>query len=157
MSGLKTGIATVSISGNLEEKIEAIAAAGFDGIEIFEQDFIADIRSPKAVGQRIRDAGLEVMLFQPFRDFEGLPEGLRAKAFDRIERKFDVMQELGCDLVLICSSCHPKAIGGIERAAADFAELGERAASRNLRVGYEALAWGRQKSGPSTISGRSAD
>ena len=27
---MKTGIATVSISGNLEEKIEAIAEAGFD-------------------------------------------------------------------------------------------------------------------------------
>ncbi|GGE53485.1 3-keto-5-aminohexanoate cleavage protein [Primorskyibacter flagellatus] len=140
---MKTGIATVSISGNLEEKIEAIAAAGFTGIEIFEQDFIADIRSPRAVGQRIRDAGLEVMLFQPFRDFEGLPDGLRAKAFDRAERKFDVMQELGCDLVLVCSSVHPQALGGIDRAAADFAELGVRAAARGLRVGYEALAWGR--------------
>ncbi len=140
---MKTGIATVSISGNLEEKIEAIATAGFTGIEIFEQDFIADIRSPRAVGERIRDAGLEVMLFQPFRDFEGLPEGLRAKAFDRAERKFDVMQELGCELMLVCSSVHPQALGGIDRAAADFAELGDRAAARGLRVGYEALAWGR--------------
>ena len=140
---MKTGIATVSISGNLEEKIEAIAAAGFTGIEIFEQDFIADIRSPRAVGQRIRDAGLELLLFQPFRDFEGLPGALRAKAFDRAERKFDVMGELGCDLVLVCSSVHPQALGGIDRAAADFAELGARAAARGLRVGFEALAWGR--------------
>ena len=140
---MKTGIATVSISGNLEEKIEAIAAAGFDGIEIFEQDFIADSRSPRDVGERIRAAGLELMLFQPFRDFEGLPGPLRAKAFDRAERKFDLMQDLGCDLVLVCSSVHPEALGGIDRAAADFAELGERAAKRGLRVGYEALAWGR--------------
>ena len=35
------------------------------------------------------------------------------------------------------------ALGGIDRAAADFHELGERAAKRGLRVGYEALAWGR--------------
>ncbi|MCT4682512.1 MAG: sugar phosphate isomerase/epimerase and 4-hydroxyphenylpyruvate domain-containing protein [Roseicyclus sp.] len=140
---MKFGIATVSISGNLEEKIEAIAAAGFDGIEIFEQDFIADARPPGEVGARIRDSGLEVMLFQPFRDFEGLPGTLRQKAFDRAERKFDLMQELGCDLVLVCSSVHPEALGGIDRAAQDFAELGERAAKRGLRVGYEALAWGR--------------
>ncbi len=140
---MKFGIATVSISGNLEEKIEAIATAGFDGIEIFEQDFIADARPPGEVGARIRDVGLEVMLFQPFRDFEGLPGALRQKAFDRAERKFDLMQELGCDLVLVCSSVHPEALGGIDRAAADFAELGDRAARRGLRVGYEALAWGR--------------
>ncbi len=140
---MKFGIATVSISGNLEEKIEAIAKAGFDGIEIFEQDFIADTRSPREVGQRIRDAGLDLMLFQPFRDFEGLPGDLRRKAFDRAERKFDLMQDLGCGLVLVCSSVHPDALGGIDRAADDFAELGERAAKRGLRVGYEALAWGR--------------
>ncbi len=140
---MKTCIATVSISGNLDEKIEAIAMAGFDGIEIFEQDFIADARSPHAVGDSIRAAGLAPMLFQPFRDFEGLTGNLRAKAFDRAERKFDLMGELGCDLVLVCSSVHSEALGGIDRAAADFAELGERAASRGLRVGYEALAWGR--------------
>ena len=140
---MKTSIATVSISGNLAEKIEAIAAAGYSGIEIFEQDFIADAESPRAVAQRVRDAGLEILLFQPFRDFEGLTGALREKAFDRAERKFDLMQELGTDLILVCSSTHPKAVGGIDRAAADFHELGERAARRGLRVGYEALAWGR--------------
>ncbi|AKO99438.1 4-hydroxyphenylpyruvate dioxygenase (plasmid) [Marinovum algicola DG 898] len=140
---MKTSIATVSISGNLPEKLEAIAEAGFDGIEIFEQDFIAHDGSPREVGDMIRSMGLEITLFQPFRDFEGLPEPLRAKAFDRVERKFDLMQELGTELVLVCSSCHPQALGGIDRAAEDFHELGERAARRGLRVGYEALAWGR--------------
>jgi 4-hydroxyphenylpyruvate dioxygenase len=140
---MKTSIATVSISGSLPEKLEAIAAAGFDGIEIFEQDFITHDGSARDVGRMIRDKGLEITLFQPFRDFEGLPDPLRAKAFDRAERKFDLMQELGTDLVLICSTVHPASLGGIDRAAADFHELGERAAKRGLRVGYEALAWGR--------------
>ena len=140
---MKTSIASVSISGNLREKLEAIAAAGYDGIEIFEADFIADHGSPRDVGNLIRDHGLEITLFQPFRDFEALPEPARSKAFDRAERKFDVMQELGTDLVLICSSVHPASLGGIDRSANDFHELGERAAKRGLRVGYEALAWGR--------------
>jgi len=140
---MKTSIATVSISGNLPEKLEAIAEAGFDGIEIFEQDFIAHDGAPREVGDMIRSMGLDITLFQPFRDFEGLPDPLRAKAFDRAERKFDLMKELGTDLVLVCSTCHPEALGGIDRAAADFHELGERAAKRGLRVGYEALAWGR--------------
>ena len=139
---MKTSIATVSISGNFVEKLDAIAAAGFDGIEIFEQDFIAHDGDPREVGEMIRAMGLEITLFQPFRDFEGLPGALRNKAFDRAERKFDLMQELGTDLVLICSSCHPEALGGIDRAADDFRELGDRAAKRGLRVGYEALAWG---------------
>lgn len=140
---MKTSIATVSVSGTLREKLAAIASAGFDGVEIFEQDFIANVASPREVGRMVRDHGLEIMLFQPFRDFETLPEPLRTRAFARAERKFDLMAELGCDTVLFCSSCHPESLGGIDRAAADFAELGAIAAPRGIRVGFEALCWGR--------------
>jgi 4-hydroxyphenylpyruvate dioxygenase len=134
---MKTSIATVSISGTLTEKLQAIAAAGFQGVEIFENDFLAQDGSAREVGRMVRDAGLEITLFQPFRDFEGLPEPQRAKAFDRAERKFDLMQEMGTSLMLVCSNISPLSLGGIDRAAADFRELGERAAKRGLRVGYE--------------------
>ncbi|MCJ9721443.1 sugar phosphate isomerase/epimerase and 4-hydroxyphenylpyruvate domain-containing protein [Agrobacterium sp. SHOUNA12C] len=140
---MKTSIATVSISGELPEKLEAIARAGFNGVEIFENDFLAFDGSPADVGRMVRDHGLEITLFQPFRDFEGMQEPLRSRTFDRAERKFDIMQELGTDLVLVCSNVSPASLGGIDRAAADFHELGERAAKRGLKVGYEALAWGR--------------
>ena len=142
-SSLKLSIATVSIGGDLREKIAAIAAAGFDGVEIFETDFLTFDGSPRDVSAMIRDHGLEITLFQPFRDFEGMPEPQRAQNFERAERKFDLMEELGTDLMLICSNVSPQALGGIDRAAHDFHELGERAARRGLRVGYEALAWGR--------------
>ncbi|MDO1582694.1 bifunctional sugar phosphate isomerase/epimerase/4-hydroxyphenylpyruvate dioxygenase family protein [Rhizobium oryzicola] len=140
---MKTSIATVSISGELPEKLAAIAAAGFDGVEIFENDFLAFDGSPKDVGRMVRDLGLEITLFQPFRDFEGMPASHRQRTFDRAELKFDIMQELGTDLVLVCSNVSPVSLGGVDRAAADFHELGERAAKRGLRVGFEALAWGR--------------
>jgi 4-hydroxyphenylpyruvate dioxygenase len=140
---MKTSIATVSISGSLPQKLEAIAAAGFYGIEIFEQDFIAYDESPREVGAMVRDHGLEITLFQPFRDFEGLPEPLRARAFERARRKFDVMAELGTADILVCSSTHPEALGGIDRMADDFSELGGIAAGYGIRVGFEALAWGR--------------
>ena len=140
---MKTSIATVSISGDLTTKLEAIAQAGFDGVEIFENDFLVFDASPREIGQMVRDAGLELSLFQPFRDFEGLPEPYRSRAFDRARRKFDVMNEMGAELMLVCSSVSPLALGGIDRIAADFAELGELAAQRGVRVGFEALGWGR--------------
>ncbi|CCD89677.1 putative 4-hydroxyphenylpyruvate dioxygenase containing a TIM-barrel fold (N-ter) [Bradyrhizobium sp. ORS 285] len=136
-------IATVSISGALDEKLKAIAAAGFEMVEIFENDLVAFGMRPREIGQMCRDLGLAICAYQPFRDFEGMPEPQRARNFIRAERKFDLMQELGTDLLLICSSVSPLSLGGIDRAAADFHELGERAARRGLRVGYEALAWGR--------------
>jgi 4-hydroxyphenylpyruvate dioxygenase len=72
-----------------------------------------------------------------------MPTEQLARAYDRIERKFDVMQELETDLILLCSNCSPLAIGDRDRLIDDLSALGERAARRQMRVGYEALAWAR--------------
>jgi 4-hydroxyphenylpyruvate dioxygenase len=53
------------------------------------------------------------------------------------------MADLGVDLILLCSNCSPLACDDRAQMVDDLAELGRRAACRNLRVGYEALAWGR--------------
>lgn len=141
-----TSIATVSLSGDLQEKLDAIAAAGFDGVEIFENDLLSFDGSPADVGKTIRDLGLKIVAFQPFRDFEGMPEPLRGRAFERAERKFDLMEELGADLLMVCSNVSPQSLGGLDRAAQDLAELGDRAAQRGLRIAFEALSWGKHLS-----------
>ncbi|HYO82939.1 MAG TPA: TIM barrel protein [Bryobacteraceae bacterium] len=140
---MRTAIATVCLSGTFPEKIEAIAAARFEGVEIFENDLLSFNGTPADARRMIEGFGLETITFQPFRDFEGMPEPQRSKVFARAERKFDIMQELGCDLLMVCSNVSPDSLGGIERAAADFHELGERAAKRGLRIAFEALSWGR--------------
>ena len=140
---MKTSIATVCLSGGLREKLQAIAAAGFRGVEIFENDLLSYSGSPADAASEMADLGLDAITFQPFRDFEGMPDSQRQRTFDRVERKFDLMNELRCNLLMVCSNVSPESAGGIDRAAADFHELGERAAKRGLRVGFEALAWGR--------------
>jgi 4-hydroxyphenylpyruvate dioxygenase len=136
-------IATVCLSGNLLDKLEAAAAVGFDGVEIFENDLLTFEGTPAEIRRLAESLGLAITLFQPFRDFEAMPEPQRTRNMDRAERKFDVMQALGTDLILVCSNTQPAAIDDPARAAADLAEMAERAARRGLRVGYEALAWGR--------------
>lgn len=140
---MRMSIATVCLSGGLAEKLEAIADAGFKGVEIFENDLLSFDGTPADVRKMTADLGLEIITFQPFRDFEGLPPERRARAFARAERKFDVMAELGCDLLLVCSNVAEDCLGGIDRAAADLHELGDKAKARGLRIGFEALAWGR--------------
>ena len=140
---MKLSIATVSLSGDLTEKLDAIAAAGFKGVEIFEADLLSFDGTPADVRKRVADLGLEIITFQPFRDFEGMPPDSRERIFARAERKFDLMGELGCDLLLVCSNVSPHSLGGIDRAAADLRALGESAARHGMRVGFEALAWGR--------------
>ena len=140
---MRRAIATVSMSGTLRDKLEAIAAARFDAIELFEPDFIGFPGSARELRAIASDLGLAIDLFQPFRDFEGMPDDAFRRSLDRAERKFDLMQELGAPLMLVCSNVSPLAVGDAERSAAQLHALAERAARRNLRIGYEALAWGR--------------
>lgn len=137
------GIATVCLSGTLEEKLAAAAAAGFDGVEIVENDLVASSSSPEDIRARCADLGLSIDLYQPFRDFEAVPEELLRDNLRRAERKFDVMARLGADTVLVCSSVSPHAVDDDDLAAAQLRLLAERAAERGMRVAYEALAWGR--------------
>lgn len=140
---MQRSIATVSLSGTLPEKLDAIAAAGFDGVEIFENDLLYYDGSPTEIRKRCADLGLAISLFQPFRDFEGCRRDRLQRNLDRAERKFDLMQELGTDLVLVCSNVAADTLGDEEILVDDLRLLAERAGARGLRIGYEALAWGR--------------
>ena len=139
---MRMSIATVCLSGGLAEKLEAVAAAGFKEIEIFENDLLSFNGTPSDARKMAHDLGININTFQPFRDFEGLPPERRTRALARAERKFDLMGDLGCDLMLVCSNVAADSLGGIDRAAGDLHELGERAKARGIRIGYEALAWG---------------
>jgi 4-hydroxyphenylpyruvate dioxygenase len=139
-------IATVSLSGTLRQKLEAIAAAGFDGFELFEADFVNFKGTAAELRGIVADLGLSIDLYQPFRDFEGMPEPQFRRSLERAERKFDLMEAMGAPMVLCCSNTSPLAIDDPALAAAQLHELAERAARRNLRVGFEALAWGRHTS-----------
>ncbi len=46
---MKTSIATVTLSGSLPNKLEAAADAGFDAVEIFDNDLIQFAGSPREV------------------------------------------------------------------------------------------------------------
>ncbi|MEZ5448814.1 MAG: hypothetical protein R3E89_07370 [Thiolinea sp.] len=72
-------IATVCLSGTLRGKIEAIAAAGFQAIEIFENDLITHDGPVSEIRRMIEDHGLQIVTYQPFRDFEGLPSSPTGK------------------------------------------------------------------------------
>ncbi len=136
-------MATLCLSGSLDRKLEVIAEAGFDGVEIFENDLLGFDGSSSDVGRLLVDLGLRCVCYQPFRDFEGLPPALRSRALARAEAKFELLRDLGTDLLLVCSSVHPAASGDVERIVDDFRLLAERAARLDVRIGYEALAWGR--------------
>jgi 4-hydroxyphenylpyruvate dioxygenase len=115
---VRRSIATVSLSGTLREKLEAIAAARFDGVEVFENDFIYFNGSAAEVRSIASDLGLSIDLYQPLRDFEGVPDSIYRQNLERAERKFDVMQAMGAPLALVCSNTSSAVIADDERASA---------------------------------------
>ena len=141
---MRRSIATVSLSGMLCEKLRAIAAAHFDGVEIFENDLLQFSGKPQEVRAIAADLGLAIDMFQPFRDFDGSTAAQLARSLTRIERKFDLMDALGAELLLVCSSVQPDALGDTSALAEQFAQLAALAARRGKRIAYEALAWGSQ-------------
>lgn len=135
-------IATVSISGTLLEKLHAIAAAGYQGVEIFENDLLYYTGTPADIRHLATDLGLKITLFQPFRDFEGASRSQFAANMERARRKFALMHELGCDTMLLCSNVQPDCSADVELQVADLRALAELAEQERITIGYEALAWG---------------
>ena len=139
---MRTSIATVSLSGSLAEKLEAAARAGFDAVEIFEQDLVVSDLSPADVRRRAEDLGLGIDLYQPFRDLEGTDRTTFARALDRAARKFEIAYQLGAPTVLVCSNVATATIDDDGLAAEQLYTAGELAADVGVRIAYEALAWG---------------
>jgi 4-hydroxyphenylpyruvate dioxygenase len=142
----RRGIATVSLSGTLDDKLDAAARAGFDGVEIFEGDLVSAPWSPAEVRGRLSELGLTADLYQPFRDYEAVAPVTLAANLRRAEAKFDVMEQLGATTMLVCSNVAEDAFDDDDLAAEQLHQLAERACERGLRIAYEALAWGRHVS-----------
>lgn len=140
---MRTSIATVSLSGSLTEKLTAASRAGFDGVEIFENDLLAGPLAPEEIRARCADLGLSVDLYQPMRDIEAVPAEEFGRNLRRARHKFELMRRLGADTVLVCSSVHPLAVDDDALAAEHLSRLADLAQEFGVRVAYEALAWGR--------------
>ena len=140
---MRTSIATVCLSGTLEEKLQAAATAGFDGVEIFEQDLIVSPNSPESIAALAAELGLSLDLYQPFRDFEGVDDEQFAANLARAEAKFQLMKRMGMTTILLCSNVATATIDDDEVVVDQLRRLGDLAEKYDVDVAYEALAWGR--------------
>jgi sugar phosphate isomerase/epimerase len=105
------------------DKLEAISKAGFKGIElgfpdllsyastvhnkeIEEDDYNNLCTAAGAVKVLCEKHGLQIMMLQPFSNFEGWPEGSKERkdAFDRARGWIEVMKALGTDMLQVCLS-----------------------------------------------------
>ncbi|RAY16743.1 sugar phosphate isomerase/epimerase [Actinomadura craniellae] len=139
---MKLCMATVSLGGSLIEKIGAIGAAGFDGLELLDDDLRKSGMTPEECARRCADLGLTIDLYQPFRRAEGVPGDEFRKVLARFRRELEVMRRLGADSILVVSNTDADADGSRDLSASQLAALGDAAAEHGMTVMFEALAWG---------------
>lgn len=138
----RLAISTVCLSGTLEDKLRAAAAAGFHGVELLEYDLVMSPLSPSRIRDEAASLGLSVEVYQPFH-VEAVPPDVFEAGLRHAERKFDVLHDLGADVLVICSSKSPDGVDDDDLAAEQLHELAGRAERRGLRLAYEAVPWGR--------------
>lgn len=130
-------IATVSVPGELKDKLTAISSAGFDGIEIFEHDLITFNDSSSQLAKLVADFGLRIDLYQPGYEIHSLTDIDRSRALGRLERTFDLMEGIGAKLLLLSRAARPLAADEQDQLVNDLIEFGACAARRGIKIGYE--------------------
>lgn len=163
LAQIPTCYATVSIGTPdtpLDQKLEAIAAAGFQGVELGFPDLLsfASKRQNKVVQPQDFDTlcdiardvrklaeanGLKIVMLQPFSNFEGWEEGSerREDAFRRAKGWIRIMQAVGTDMLQVGSTDSPHASGSLDYLASDLRELADLLAPHNFRLAYENWCW----------------
>ncbi|KAI1307481.1 3-dehydroshikimate dehydratase [Xylaria venustula] len=159
-----TSYATCSIghkdSHILPEKLKAISAAGFDGIELSMPDILsygkqlrgqepdaadydALVEIGKAIRAQVQEHNLKILMLQPFANFEGWAKGSKERedAFARAKGWIRIMEAVGTDMLQVGSSDAEGISTDFDELAADLAELADLCAEKGFRIAYENWCW----------------
>lgn len=129
------------ISGSLGNKLQAIASAGFNSVAMHNPELTAFPGEPSEIAKQAGELGLKIGVLEPFSNFEGLAGSARQDAFNRLELKLDLMEQLDANMLLVTTNIREDASGDPAVWDDDYAELAERIATRNKRVALLALPW----------------
>jgi sugar phosphate isomerase/epimerase len=107
-------------SASLTEKLDAISKAGFEAIElaypdivstaksmyqcdIAEDDYQSICQAAKVVRSMCEERNLNILILQPFSNFEGWPKGSekRKKVFEKARGWIRVMEAAGTDMLQV--------------------------------------------------------
>jgi 4-hydroxyphenylpyruvate dioxygenase len=136
-------IATVTLSGQLPEKFAAIAEAGFQHVELNDSDLHEFDGTPSDIKHLADSFGLRILVLQPLRDFEGRPREDFQHHLQRAEEMLEAARTLGAETLMLCSNVAEDGDDDEDLWVADLRALADRAADVGIKVGYEALSWGR--------------
>jgi sugar phosphate isomerase/epimerase len=137
------GMDSITLAGPLEAKLRASRAAGFSQIMLWARDLAGHPGGLDEAVRLVRASGVRVTGIQVMRDYEGLDGSLHEYKLDIARQMLLVCQAVGAPLLMVCSSTSSLASGELPLIARHLAKLATLAVPLGVRIGYEALSWGR--------------
>jgi 2-keto-myo-inositol isomerase len=137
------GLDTISFSGTLQTKLQAVKDAGFSQIMLLARDLATHAEGVDDAIRVVRESGLRVTGFQVLRDFEGLEGNLHEYKVDIAKSMLEMCAALGSKVLLICSSTSVHATDDRDAIARDLRKLAMLALPLGINIAYEGLSWGR--------------
>lgn len=137
------GMDTITLAGPLKAKLAAMREAGFSQVMLKANDLVGHPEGWRAAVQEVRDSGLRGTGFQVLRDFEGLSGHLHEYKLEIAKTMLQMGAELGCKVLLVCSSTSAHASQDLDHLARDLRKLAMLALPLGMRIAYEGLSWGR--------------
>jgi len=130
---------TILLGGSTADKLVACHGAGFDQIELWQQDLAAASGDASALKQQLDALPLALTDYQVLLDFDGAPDSIRAAKRAEAITMLDTAVKLGATTLLTPGCTRPDCVA--ERIDEDMGWLADEAASRGLRIAYEGMAW----------------
>jgi sugar phosphate isomerase/epimerase len=137
------GMDTVTLGGTLEAKLEASRLAGFSQLMLWARDLVNHPGGVDAAVRLVRGSGIRVTGIQVMRDYEGLSGTLHDYKIDIAKNMLQVCRAVGSPLLMVCSSTSKHASSDPEKIARDLSKLATLGVPQQVKVGFEALSWGR--------------
>lgn len=108
-----------------------------------QDDWTTLREAAKSAAHLCQAHGLEILVLQPFANFEGWPPGSpeREAVFSRARGWLSIMEASGCDMLQVGSTDSPAASGDREQLAADLGELADLLSTKGYRIAYENWCW----------------
>lgn len=128
------------LPGSIDQRLEAIRAAGFEAVEVDATDLARSSFSiPESVAH-IRASGLRVAALKELRDFTGHVGHVMGYRMELAKTSLAMMAELGCKLVIVNPSATNKTTH-VSELVEQLRALATLAMKRGIRVGYRPLPW----------------
>jgi 4-hydroxyphenylpyruvate dioxygenase len=131
-----------TFSAPLPAVIDAVKAAGFDGLEVWHSDIDALPGGAAAAAALLKQAEIQVPTFQLLRNYEG--SGIaRQERIEFAQTLMDTMETIGARVLLVCANTDTASSGNQAEQLGDLRMLADLAQARNVQIGFEPLAWSR--------------